>query len=364
MTHKHGKGDLVVVLGAGATRACSFVNSETFTCLPPLDGDFFAQLQRVPDQKHSELVTAIVNDIVNLFGHNFTLTLETAFTTVEHSLRMLEATRSSSAKKRKQELRHQRDRLMSAIAMVLEASLTERKDGRATHETWNCDHHEKLVREVLHNGDAVISFNYDCMIDDALRRHGAQKWNARYGYGFKLGPRGADLRGDDYWTPQQPSDAASTIHVHKLHGSLHFSFEEPTERGRKKNRPSVSLKSRPYTKQRGTPRFSIIPPESNKAYDKGLFAGLWRNAAHSLYGARHIVVIGYSFPETDLHSASLFRNSLKRGELKSLIVVNPDPAARRRAREVIQTGFNSTTRVHSFDSIVEFLATKTAVWRN
>ena len=34
------------VLGAGATRGCSFVSSQEDPCLPPLDGDFFMQLQR------------------------------------------------------------------------------------------------------------------------------------------------------------------------------------------------------------------------------------------------------------------------------------------------------------------------------
>ena len=363
------KEPLVVVLGAGATRACSFVDSKKFTCLPPLDSDFFTQLQRVPDHKHRQLVTAIVKDTVDLFGHNFALTLETAFTTVEHSLRMLEATRSSSATSRKKELRGQRDRLLSALSMVLEASLADRNSGRPTHEARDCNHHQKLVCEVLQQGDAVISFNYDCMIDDALRRHGAGKWNARYGYGFKLGPRGADLKGDAYWCPREPnggslaSDKDSTIRVHKLHGSLHFRFEEPTGRARRKTRPCVVLKSRPYTKQRGTPRFSIIPPESSKAYDEGLFAGLWRGAAQSLSGAKHLVVIGYSFPATDLHSASLFRNSLKRDSLRSLVVVNPDREARRRAREVMRRGFSTDTRVLSFDSMDEFLATQTTVWR-
>lgn len=363
------KEPLVVVLGAGATRACSFVDSGKFTCLPPLDGDFFTQVQRVPDQKHRALVTSLVRDTVDLFGHNFTLTLEAAFTTVEHSLRMLEATRSSSATSRKKELRSQRDRLLSALSMVLEASLVERNSGRPTHEARDCCHHQKLVCDVLQPGDAIISFNYDCMIDDALRRHGANKWNAHHGYGFKLGPRGTDLQGDDYWSPKDlngvstASDKASTIRVHKLHGSLHFRFDEPTGRARKKTRPSVVLKSRPYTKQRGTPRFSIIPPESNKAYDKGLFAGLWRGAAQSLSDAKHLVVVGYSFPATDLHSASLFRNSLKRNSLRSLVVVNPDPAARRRTREVMQRGFSADTRVLSFKSMDEFLATQTTVWR-
>jgi hypothetical protein len=352
------------VLGAGATRACKFVKAETFSCIPPLDGDFFTQLQRVPDPKHRALIVALMKSIVDIFGTNFSLTLETAFTTIEHTLRMLTATRSATATKRKRELQETRDRLMEAISIVLEASIVGRGDtGRATHEPQDCVHHKALVERVLEGGDAVISFNYDCVIDDALRLHGKEKWNAKYGYGFKLGPHGADLTGHAHWSPGSIVDAKSTIHVHKLHGSLHFQFTEPSERARTKSRPSVLLKQRPYTKQRGTPRFSIIPPESNKTYDKGLFAGLWRNAAQGLSAAKHVVVVGYSFPATDLHAASLFRTSLKSRGLNSLVVVNPDRAARRRAREVMQSGLSPITRVVSFDSVAEFLATDPSVWR-
>ena len=51
-------------------------------------------------------------------------------------------------------------------------------------------------------------------------------------------------------------------------------------------------------------RFTILPPESEKAYDRGIFTGLWK-AAGAIHRARQIVVIGYSLPSTDLHSTAL-----------------------------------------------------------
>jgi len=41
------------------------------SCIPPLDSDFFTQLQRVPDPKHQEHIRQVVGDVVKLFGHNF-----------------------------------------------------------------------------------------------------------------------------------------------------------------------------------------------------------------------------------------------------------------------------------------------------
>jgi hypothetical protein len=347
----------VVVLGAGATRACSFVNPEVLSCLPPLDGDFFTQLQRVPDTKHRLHISQVMRDVVSLFGSNFSVSLETAFATVEHTLRMQETTGAKRDFER-QDLRLVRDRLLTAIAIAMEASLTERSpSGRVTREPRSCIFHEALVERVLQRNDHVISFNYDCVLDSALRAKGNGKWNARYGYGFNLGPRGGNLQGEAAWQPDRCGSRDQTIMVHKLHGSLHFQF------GGQDSRKRVKLKQRPYTKQNGTPRYSIIPPESNKAYDRGGFAQLWKNAALALGRAWHIVVIGYSFPETDLHAGALFRTAIKARALRSVVVVNPDPAARARARALLQRGMNADTRVLSFAALSEFLITEPSVWR-
>ena len=289
------QGRALFILGAGATRGCSFVDPRTYSCIPPLDADFFTQLQRVPDPKHQAHIREVMVDVVKLFGHNFTATLETVFATLEHTIRMLAMTGTKRAY-RKGDLENMRDRLLAAIAIVMEASLAERNaDGTASQTPRTCEHHERLVRDVLQPKDDIISFNYDCVIDYALKNAGDGKWNPRYGYGFNLGPRGVNLQGDADWAPAKPAAQGKTVHLHKLHGSLHFRFGGTDSK-------RITLKQRPYTKQRGIPRFSIIPPESNKAYDRGLFAQLWKNAAAAVGRAKHVVSIGYSLPPTDLHA--------------------------------------------------------------
>jgi hypothetical protein len=124
----------------------------------------------------------------------------------------------------------------------------------------------------------------------------------------------------------------------------------------------VKLKRRPYTKQTGNLRFTIIPPESNKRYDQGVFKKLWYHAGQALHRARHVVIIGYSFPLTDSHANALFRISAKRGGLKSLVIVNPDREARRRAREVLKRGLSPQTRVIVFDKLAEFVAARRNLW--
>ncbi len=343
------------VLGAGATRACSFVDASKSPCIPPLDADFFTQLQRVRNPKHQSLINDVMKDVVTIFGHNFSVSLETVFATLEHTIRMIKTTGSKRAFKR-EDLEDMRDRLLQAIAVVMEESITEPgKGGASKHAPRECDHFKRLVKSRLQRRDDIISFNYDCVIDHALHAHGDNKWNARYGYGF--GPRGSSLEGDTHWNPKRNSASeAETVHLYKLHGSLHFWWKPETS-------TKVLLKKRPYTKQNGNTRFRIIPPESNKAYDKGLFAGLWRGAATAIGRAKHIVVIGYSLPPTDMHATALFRTSIKEKSLESLVIVNPDRDARRRTRSVLQRGLAETTRVLSCDTLPEFLALDPSTWR-
>jgi hypothetical protein len=344
------------VLGAGATRGCSFVDGNKNPCVPPLDADFFTQLQRVKNQKHQKLIDDVMSDVVDLFGSNFSSTLETVFTTLEHTIRMLQTTGNNRAFNQSS-LVKSRDRLEQAIAVVLEESLAGTvSGGGSSHTPVSCDFHDALVRKVLQPRDNIISFNYDCVIDYALKKCGSGKWNARYGYGLDLGLGRQNLTGDSHWNPTTPIRKKDTLKLFKLHGSLHFQIT-----GTKKDK--VNLKQRPYTRQRGNLKFSIIPPEWNKAYDKGFFAGLWKRAATAIKQAEHIVMIGYSLPETDLHSNALFRTCMVSGKLKSLVVVNPDRAARKRIRSVLQRGLSTNTRVHSFDKMAEFLALDSGIWR-
>jgi hypothetical protein len=70
----------VLLLGAGASRGADFGFRPP--CDPPLNRDFFTQLQRIT-QKHDALVRKVMRDVVELFGPNFTLALEDYFTQLE-----------------------------------------------------------------------------------------------------------------------------------------------------------------------------------------------------------------------------------------------------------------------------------------
>lgn len=341
------------VLGAGATRGCSFVNPKNHVCLPPLDGDFFTQIQRINNKKHFKLIEQVLEDTVELFGNNFQISMETVFTTVEHTISMLNATGDTRDFK-KSELQAKRDRLVQAIHAVLEDSLTEftGKGKRSSLTPKQCEFHKTLVKDILRKRDDIISFNYDCVIDYSLKKYGDGLWNPRYGYAFPLGAKGSNLNGDKEWQPASPSLKDETIRLYKLHGSLHF----------RANRNKINLKERPYTKQRGNTRFDIIPPEWNKAFDKGIFRPLWNSAAKAINRAESLIVVGYSLPLTDSHAIALFTTAIKKKSLKSLIIVNPDKAVRLRIRSLLHRGINPKTKVISFNYFEEFVACPREIW--
>jgi hypothetical protein len=297
-----------------------------------------------------------MQDVVELFGPNFDVTMETVFTTLEHSIRMLKTTKTHWDFNL-DELKQKSDRLQQAIAAVLEESLTENIGGASSLTPKKCDYHSTFVWQKLKAQDVIITFNYDCTLDFNLKQYGNHKWNARYGYGFNLGQWGKRLDGDQFWQPEQAAADSDTAKLFKLHGSLHFQVTG------KDNAPHIHLKERPYTKQAGTKlSFSIIPPEWMKQFDRGAFGTLWAKASAAIHEAEHVVFIGYSLPATDLHSTALFRTSVRKNYLKTLIVVNCDPDARRRTRSVVQRGLTPKTRVLSFASLPEFLAVDREVW--
>ena len=59
---------------------------------------------------------------------------------------------------------------MQAIAATLEESLCPDKDEGHRYAGKECKHHTKLV-SMMEPKDAIITFNYDCLIDETLRKY-------------------------------------------------------------------------------------------------------------------------------------------------------------------------------------------------
>jgi hypothetical protein len=72
----------------------------------------------------------------------------------------------------------------------------------------------------------------------------------------------------------------------------------------------------------------IIPPVKHKEYDSfgDLFHDLWTETRDRLISADKIYIIGYSFPITDIRSDKLFTSAFKkRKDYPEIIILNPNP---------------------------------------
>lgn len=335
----------VIVLGAGASRGASFVESLHGT-LPPLDSDFFTQAQRLSNAKPKALVDDLIRNTVDIFGTNFKLTMEGFLTHIEHLSNVFEDYKLVG-RPPDNPYPQIRQQFLQVLAAVLDEAI-----GRDPA----CDYHNALVQALSHR-DSILSFNYDWLIDASLRNHGHQKWNPRSGYGIAAYVQGRPGMGTEYWAAVDPSTGEkayppNTVTLLKMHGSLNW-FPMPVESDVKR----VRLRQR-WWHQNGNLRFEIAPPEWNKPIRSGIYQIVWRRARAALRMSRAIAFVGYSLPATDLPAQALFMvdagTTTNARDLSLLIIVNPDQQARARIRGVLSQRIGRSTRVLTFERFKDF----------
>jgi len=188
--------------------------------------------------------------------------------------------------------------------------------------------------------DTIITFNYDMIVDDALRNLGM-----RVNYGLipsvnRVWPEGTD------WVIPQPPDGVRLL---KLHGSVSWSAWGEEEElaaidagigeaaagvGVKEARDHVrvyrgSVKRTVITadnyralQTKGRPPL-LIPPTWRKTFTDRL-AGVWDAAVVALRTATNIIILGYSAPSTDQHFRYLIAAGLQDNiSLRKIFFVNP-----------------------------------------
>jgi hypothetical protein len=155
---------------------------------------------------------------------------------------------------------------------------------------------------------AVISFNYDLLLEYAFTVRGIQ---IDYGLG--------------------PAPKRDAIPVYKLHGSLNWSFNQAG--GQIETRPTQKLPAKSYLRRirnyserplrrpidtmellhgpdewgnKPIPEPLIVPPTWSKGQYQEMLRSVWCNASKALSTAENIFVIGYSLPLSDQFFRAFF----------------------------------------------------------
>jgi hypothetical protein len=323
------RDSVTFVLGAGASRGVSYARK---TDVPsPLDRDFFDLLQRLePKEKDEAAVGWVVERMLSL-PSDYRRSLERTFYTLH--LRSYLRRKLSGADESEEQA------VVGHFARAVVALL------RKAHGTHTCENHQYLFQGLGRN-DAVISFNYDLVVERALRVD-AEK-NA-----VAFNPAMYRLKADDQAIPHFPN-------VLKLHGSVNWELDGEQFRVRTGGWDDFADTPgyRGYSGE-GT-RFPIFLPFWDKQVTRGPWLPLWRKAHQQLQKTKYIIVWGFSLSPTDVKARELFTISVLDGGVdRRLCVIDPSQATRDRWRDLLPNA-----QYWEYDSIRAFRSASPAWWWN
>lgn len=365
----------VIILGAGASK--SYQDSFTKERMP-IATDFFSTFNRLEISKNTwVLVGYILNYLERFHGLKFSdfrtynEDIEKLHSEIEN--RLIEAFKFSKGGF------HDIDSLMTCNAYVqliflFNSVINEIQNGPVSKP------HVKLAQK-LNPNDIILTFNWDTLMDKALMQ--VTSWTCDNGYFVT-----PNLIYRDKWVERIISNKDNYPYLIKLHGSTNwitsymiveegkfkllqeltpeefFVYESTikpydTYDGRYmegykdfsygyyppnlpligKKIPDDMLLVRSIIRTGYNPKGKaedkglvsmplIIPPIQNKKYDfyGNLFKRLWDKAEESISKTDKIIIIGYSFPKTDIKTDELFKKAfIKRESIPEIIIINPNP---------------------------------------
>jgi hypothetical protein len=197
-----------------------------------------------------------------------------------------------------------------------------------------CAWHDALASS-LNARDVILSFNYDCLMDESLRHAAKRKWLAASGYGVAATGEIGDWQ-DHSGYGRFPKVG---LRLYKLHGSLNWRVGAGGD---------LELLSDPY-ETRPDGELCIVPPLWQKSFDAAPFRDIWLAARGVLTRVKALLVIGYSLPLTDVYTQAMLRIDVP--DLDFLLIANPDSEARQRTRYILRSALRSSTRVVELDEV-------------
>ncbi len=337
--HRRRNETTALVLGAGASRGVSYRTSRP--CASPLDCDFFQILgQQVDLLGQWRKPYGLTHDLRSTLNEvlacpDLRESLERAFYTLHVSTVMRDLLFEDCP------VQFFLRRFARSISFLL----------RKAHDKEVCQHHTRLFRR-LNSSDAIITFNYDLVIERALGAlHGRNCEFGRWIYG------GSSVAA--------PAGSAKVPRIYKLHGSSNWRVSRGQFSVRQKG--WVDFEQFPgYLGHRAAkkhiapeeqPEFPIMLPYWDKKIEADPWRSVWRAAAVPLLEARNIIIWGYSLPPTDIKAREFFEQTITNQTPRRLCVIDPSPDTKRRWGNLVQSGAD-----WSYSCIEEFFAHPPPWW--
>lgn len=337
----------VILLGAGATRG-SYGGIGKAKIRPPLNGDFFhvaRKFSKTPEGRRNRVAMRRLDKFIDMeMGARGTKppTMEEVF----NVLFMSKDLPRVFFKPGKPRAAGYRVEIKDFVTLVV--SLLRYVQSSPRHPE-GIDHHARLVSH-LEAGDAIISLNYDTLMDTALANEG---WNPGRGYGFKLDPNKIRRAGNVALN----SDLNDVLLL-KPHGSLNWftsgSVQNLERALQRKRSPMIELGGLPRANvAKGMVRL-FIPPLYVKFFANPFWRSIWQSAFESARDATVLVIVGCSLIETDFHLRSILASAMARRKrkYKRIVIVEPDPTVVHRLKAFLRARGERTDQYQSFTEFV------------
>ena len=219
-----------------------------------------------------------------------------------------------------------------------------------THEPYdsmNGDLGQRLINTWHINGNHVLTFNYDLLVEALAESIRCQRYRddddlndayfivPRHIYPIPI-PH-VRTRNGGMWHGQLDS---ITFRYYKLHGSLnYYTYPEPFQNTTMFHRHHGEVED-----LADGLRTFIVPPTNDKQVfiEHPVLHAIWTKAAEQLANndRGRIIIVGYSLPQTDLTVLSMLRAAIRSNNidgviLPKILVVNPDPDAARHIKKLL-----------------------------
>lgn len=341
----HLRRPTVYIFGAGATRGA--LSEETIP--PPTDVDFFDIANQIKGRRTPKLAKIILDNVWKLYGKTIGIRLEAAYREIETRATIGEIVKPKNQPKQWGKIQ----RAFTELIRRVYVHTTCNEDNNGHLKPKQSQIHKDILK-LLKEGDTVITFNYDLLIEESFET--AELWNPITGYGTKFG--GHTFSWGRRWRRSRNHDGnKSKIKLLKLHGSINW---EVSGRRLNENPYSVQGANRKSKTWRNQP-ISILAPGWKKDIEKKPYCDFWKLAGRELSRCKTLVILGYSLPETDLVAKSLFtevaRNRAVRQskkKLSQLHIADPSLSVREKFINMFAEVLDADGRVYQYSGIEEF----------
>jgi hypothetical protein len=190
-----------------------------------------------------------------------------------------------------------------------------------------------MYREGTMKGrNTIITFNYDCLVEQALGSLGVPWTYGFNGYRPMVNySEKAKALGMTTGLEEHPPEESKSVGLYKIHGSVNWG-----RKAEKDGRPGMTTIYGSYSDLKASNDDVVLVPPSWQKTLTGPVSTAWTGAVKALNSATRIVVIGFSMPPTDTHFRYLLAAGLKaNASLRGVLFVDPAmEAVRNRALQI------------------------------